>query len=65
MGLFDDIFFCVYDCAEEMIRGLNQVSWERIDVSFVKSRQRYIAHSTIQVKPILMVVWNILFSFVS
>jgi len=32
-----------------MIRGLTQVSWERVDVSFQKSRQRYIAHSTIQV----------------
>ncbi|CAL9158999.1 unnamed protein product [Musa hybrid cultivar] len=35
---------------EEMIRGLKQVSWERVDVSFQKSRQRYIAHNTIQVK---------------
>lgn len=33
-----------------MIRGLTQVPWERVDVSFQKSRQRYIAHSTIQVK---------------
>ncbi|XP_068652556.1 putative lipase ROG1 isoform X2 [Aristolochia californica] len=38
------------DMEEEMIRGLNQVQWERVDVSFLKSRQRYIAHSTIQVK---------------
>ncbi|KAG9456010.1 hypothetical protein H6P81_000518 [Aristolochia fimbriata] len=38
------------DMEEEMIRGLNQVPWERVDVSFLKSRQRYIAHSTIQVK---------------
>ncbi|KAJ1387662.1 hypothetical protein SESBI_39797 [Sesbania bispinosa] len=37
------------DLEEEMIRGLTQVSWERVDVSFQKSRQRYIAHSTIQV----------------
>ncbi|KAL6525449.1 hypothetical protein OROHE_015756 [Orobanche hederae] len=35
---------------EEMIRGLTQVSWERVDVSFHKSRQRYVAHNTIQVK---------------
>lgn len=34
---------------EEMIRGLTQVTWERVDVSFQKSRQRYIAHNTIQV----------------
>ena len=33
---------------EEMIRGLTQVTWERVDVSFHKSRQRYIAHNTIQ-----------------
>ncbi|CAK9329809.1 unnamed protein product [Citrullus colocynthis] len=38
------------DLEEEMIRGLNQVPWTRVDVSFQKSRQRYIAHSTIQVK---------------
>eukprot|EP00268_Persea_americana_P063821 TRINITY_DN8326_c0_g1_i1.p1 TRINITY_DN8326_c0_g1~~TRINITY_DN8326_c0_g1_i1.p1 ORF type:complete len:438 (+),score=76.66 TRINITY_DN8326_c0_g1_i1:345-1658(+) len=38
------------DLEEEMIRGLNQVSWERVDVSFLKSRQRYTAHNTIQVK---------------
>ncbi|KAL6555824.1 hypothetical protein OROHE_007098 [Orobanche hederae] len=35
---------------KEMIRGLTQVSWERVDVSFHKSRQRYVAHNTIQVK---------------
>ncbi|XP_042378834.1 putative lipase C4A8.10 isoform X1 [Zingiber officinale] len=35
---------------EEMIRGLAQVPWERVDVSFQKSRQRYVAHNTIQVK---------------
>ncbi|KAK4415262.1 putative lipase ROG1 [Sesamum alatum] len=40
----------VIDLEEEMIRGLNQVSWERVDVSFHKSRQRYVAHNTIQVK---------------
>ncbi|KAJ9141195.1 hypothetical protein P3X46_031763 [Hevea brasiliensis] len=38
------------DLEEEMIKGLTQVPWERVDVSFHKSRQRYIAHSTIQVK---------------
>ncbi|XP_021755903.1 uncharacterized protein LOC110721088 [Chenopodium quinoa] len=38
------------DYEEEMIRGLNQVPWERVDVSFHQSRQRYIAHNTIQVK---------------
>ncbi|GLU10363.1 hypothetical protein SLE2022_271750 [Rubroshorea leprosula] len=34
---------------EEMIQGLTQVPWERVDVSFQKSRQRYVAHTTIQV----------------
>uniref|UniRef100_A0A1D1Z3C5 Putative lipase YOR059C n=1 Tax=Anthurium amnicola TaxID=1678845 RepID=A0A1D1Z3C5_9ARAE len=38
------------DLEEEMIRGLTQVPWERVDVSFKKSTQRYVAHSTIQVK---------------
>ncbi|KAI5414909.1 hypothetical protein KIW84_040388 [Lathyrus oleraceus] len=38
------------DTEEEMIRGLTQVPWERVDVSFRKSKQRYVAHSTIQVK---------------
>ncbi|KAK9946591.1 hypothetical protein M0R45_012047 [Rubus argutus] len=38
------------DFEEEMIRGLTKVSWERIDVNFSGSRQKYLAHSTIQVK---------------
>ncbi|KAB2069424.1 hypothetical protein ES319_A08G095100v1 [Gossypium barbadense] len=38
------------DVEEVMIQGLNQVSWERVDVSFQKSKQRYVAHNTIQVK---------------
>ncbi|KAK6944248.1 protein of unknown function DUF676, lipase-like [Dillenia turbinata] len=38
------------DMEEEMIRGLNQVPWDRVDVSFHKSSQRYIAHNTILVK---------------
>ncbi|XP_062078599.1 putative lipase C4A8.10 [Humulus lupulus] len=40
----------MFDWEEEMIRGLTKVSWERVDVSFQKSRQRFIAHNTIQVK---------------
>ncbi|MCL7022939.1 hypothetical protein MKW94_015419 [Papaver nudicaule] len=35
---------------EAMIRGLNKASWERVDVSFHKSRQRLLAHTAIQVK---------------
>ncbi|KAL4182107.1 hypothetical protein AMTRI_Chr12g240890 [Amborella trichopoda] len=38
------------DLEEVMIRGLTQVPWERVDVSFHRSKQKYIAHSTIQVK---------------
>ncbi|KAL8191497.1 hypothetical protein R6Q57_028228 [Mikania cordata] len=38
------------DFEETMIRGLTQKPWERVDVSFHNSTQRYIAHSTIQVK---------------
>ncbi|XP_006660175.2 uncharacterized protein LOC102711177 [Oryza brachyantha] len=40
----------LYDPEEEMIRGLTQVPWERVDVSFQKSSQRLVAHNTIQVK---------------
>ncbi|KAJ4952706.1 hypothetical protein NE237_029538 [Protea cynaroides] len=35
---------------EEMVRGLSRVSWEKVDVSFHSSRQRFAAHSVIQVK---------------
>lgn len=38
------------DLEEEMIRGLTQVPWERVDVSFSKSKQRYSAHNTILVR---------------
>ncbi|XP_051178574.1 putative lipase ROG1 isoform X1 [Lolium perenne] len=35
---------------EVMLKSLNRIPWERVDVSFKKSRQRFFAHSTIQVK---------------
>ncbi|XP_026659321.1 uncharacterized protein LOC103704263 isoform X1 [Phoenix dactylifera] len=35
---------------EAMIKGLTRVPWERVDVSFRKSKQRIFAHSTIQKK---------------
>ncbi|KAJ4706537.1 alpha/beta-Hydrolases superfamily protein [Melia azedarach] len=35
---------------EELLKGLSRVSWEKIDVSFHSSRQRFAAHSVIQVK---------------
>ncbi|KAG9134877.1 hypothetical protein Leryth_001207 [Lithospermum erythrorhizon] len=38
------------DMEEEMFRGLSQVPWERVDVSFRKSSQRFVAHNTIQVQ---------------
>ncbi|KFK29086.1 hypothetical protein AALP_AA7G087100 [Arabis alpina] len=38
------------DLEEEMIDGLGQLPWERVDVSFHNSKQRYVAHNTIQVK---------------
>lgn len=38
------------DMEEAMIKGLTKVSWERVDVSFRGSMQRFFAHSTIQVK---------------
>ncbi|CAH1439149.1 unnamed protein product [Lactuca virosa] len=34
---------------EAMMRGLTKISWERVDVSFKGSKQRYFAHNTIQV----------------
>lgn len=40
----------LYGPEEEMIRGLTQLQWERVDVSFQKSSQRLVAHNTIQVK---------------
>ncbi|XP_012704361.1 uncharacterized protein LOC101757948 [Setaria italica] len=39
---------------EVMLKGLNRLPWERVDVSFKKSRQRFFAHSTIQVKTYFM-----------
>ncbi|KAH9755940.1 DUF676 domain-containing protein [Citrus sinensis] len=38
------------DVEEEMLRCLTTLSWERVDVNFSRSRQRFLAHSTIQVK---------------
>ncbi|KAK3146223.1 hypothetical protein QOZ80_3BG0263220 [Eleusine coracana subsp. coracana] len=35
---------------EVMLKGLNRLPWERVDVSFKKSKQKMFAHSTIQVK---------------
>ncbi|KAK7279083.1 hypothetical protein RJT34_24127 [Clitoria ternatea] len=35
---------------EELVTGLSQVSWEKVDVSFRTSKNRFAAHSIIQVK---------------
>ncbi|KAK4801108.1 hypothetical protein SAY86_021595 [Trapa natans] len=35
---------------EVMLRHLTRLTWERVDVSFSGSKQRFLAHSTIQVK---------------
>ncbi|CAI0402925.1 unnamed protein product [Linum tenue] len=43
------------DLEEMMINGLTQVPWERIHVSFHKSRQRLTAHNTIQASEELLV----------
>lgn len=40
-----------------MIHGLSQLSWERVDVSFHNSKQRYVAHSTIQAS-LIIGTWN-------
>ncbi|XP_065871825.1 lipid droplet phospholipase 1 [Euphorbia lathyris] len=39
---------------EELVTGLSQVSWEKVDVSFHACRQRFAAHSVIQVKDDIM-----------
>uniref|UniRef100_A0A1J3IT68 DUF676 domain-containing protein n=1 Tax=Noccaea caerulescens TaxID=107243 RepID=A0A1J3IT68_NOCCA len=39
-----------FDMEEEMIRELTKLSWERVDVSFRGTVQRFLAHNTIQVK---------------
>lgn len=35
---------------EAMIRGLTKLSWERVDVSFKGSIQKFLAHTAIQVQ---------------
>ncbi|PIN05036.1 hypothetical protein CDL12_22423 [Handroanthus impetiginosus] len=35
---------------EELVIGLSRVSWEKVDVSFHRSRIKFAAHSIIQVK---------------
>ncbi|KAG2699197.1 hypothetical protein I3760_07G182400 [Carya illinoinensis] len=42
--------FSVLHCAEELVTGLSRVSWDKVDVSFHSCRQRFAAHSVIQVK---------------
>ncbi|CAN8305686.1 unnamed protein product [Cochlearia groenlandica] len=37
-----------FDMEEEMIRELTKLSWERVDVSFRGTMQRFLAHNTIQ-----------------
>ncbi|XP_034898508.1 lipid droplet phospholipase 1 [Populus alba] len=39
---------------EELVAGLSRVSWKKVDVSFHASRQRFAAHSVIQVKDEMM-----------
>lgn len=38
----------MFTISETMLKGLTKVSWERVDVSFSGSKQRFLAHSTIQ-----------------
>lgn len=37
-----------------MIRGLTKVSWERVDVDFRGTKQRFLAHNTIQASSFLL-----------
>lgn len=47
----DSAIDCDLDILEEkMVTGLRRVSWEKVDVSFHNSKQRFAAHSIIQVK---------------
>ncbi|KAJ9164016.1 hypothetical protein P3X46_023634 [Hevea brasiliensis] len=39
---------------EELVTGLSRLSWEKVDVSFHTCRQRFAAHSVIQVKDHIM-----------
>ncbi|XP_047264420.1 lipid droplet phospholipase 1 isoform X3 [Capsicum annuum] len=39
---------CLDKLEEELVTGLSRVSWEKIDVSFHSSRNRFAAHSVIQ-----------------
>ncbi|XP_008798787.2 lipid droplet phospholipase 1-like isoform X2 [Phoenix dactylifera] len=48
-----DVSLVDADCdvlEEKLVTGLTRLSWERVDVSFHRSRQRFAAHSVIQVK---------------
>ena len=47
--------------SEVMLKGLNRLPWERVDVSFKKSRQRFFAHSTIQVCVFLLLILHVTF----
>ncbi|CAA6669833.1 unnamed protein product [Spirodela intermedia] len=42
------------DLEEELVTGLTQLSWERVDVSFHRSKRRFAAHSVIQVKDTIL-----------
>ncbi|OWM75714.1 putative lipase ROG1 [Punica granatum] len=41
---------CFDKLEEELVTGLSRVSWEKVDVSFHRSWQKFAAHSIIQVK---------------
>ncbi|KAK4766601.1 hypothetical protein SAY87_008243 [Trapa incisa] len=41
---------CFDELEEELVMGLSRVSWEKVDVSFHDSWQKFAAHSIIQVK---------------
>lgn len=51
MSLDGQVNVCkTIDMEEAMIRGLTKMSWERVDIDFSGTKQRLLAHSTIQVK---------------
>ncbi|KAF9622952.1 hypothetical protein IFM89_035667 [Coptis chinensis] len=57
-GTLDRDVSVVFD-AEFMIQGLTRVGWERVDVSFRRSKQRFFAHSTIQVPSCIVLVISV------
>lgn len=42
------LFLLLILSADAMLKGLTKMTWERVDVNFSGSKQRFFAHNTIQ-----------------